>query len=52
MPRVGGSKVVTKLLTETIEGSLKAKFWVEPDPKKAAAILYDHIEMKRKGLGL
>lgn len=52
MPRVGGSKVVTKLLTDTVEDSLKAKFWVEPDPKKAAALLYDHIEMKRKGLGL
>ncbi|MDW5562110.1 MAG: anaerobic carbon-monoxide dehydrogenase catalytic subunit [Methanomassiliicoccus sp.] len=52
MPRIGGSRVVTRLLTDTIEDSIKAKFWVEPEPKKAAALIYDHIEIKRKGLGL
>jgi hydroxylamine reductase (hybrid-cluster protein) len=31
---------------------VKAKFWVEPDPKKAAAILFDHIEGKRADLGI
>jgi len=52
MPRIGGSKLVTRLLTDTIEDSIKAKFWVEPDPKKAAALMADHIEVKRKALGM
>jgi len=52
MPRIGGSKIVTRLLTDTIEDSIKAKFWVEPEPKKAAALIYDHIEGKRKALGM
>ena len=52
MPRIGGSRVVTRLLTDSIEDRIKAKFWVEPDPKKAAALIYDHIETKRKALGM
>ncbi|NLI74361.1 MAG: anaerobic carbon-monoxide dehydrogenase catalytic subunit [Euryarchaeota archaeon] len=52
MPRVGGSPYVTKMLTDDIEHLMNAKFWVEPDPRKACAILYDHIEQKRKMLGM
>ncbi len=52
MPRVGGSPRVTRLLTDGIEGTMNAKFWVEPEPKKAAALIYDHIETKRKALGM
>jgi carbon-monoxide dehydrogenase catalytic subunit len=52
MPRIGGSPVVTKLLTDVIEDRMNAKFWVEPEPKKAAALIYDHIETKRKALGM
>jgi len=52
MPKISGSPNVVKMLTEDINGVVKAKFWVEPDPKKAAAILFDHIEGKRAELGL
>jgi carbon-monoxide dehydrogenase catalytic subunit len=52
MPKIEGSPNTVKMLTESIEGVFNAKFWVEPDPKKATAILADHIEMKRKALGL
>jgi carbon-monoxide dehydrogenase catalytic subunit len=52
MPKIGGSPNVIKLLTDDLERTVKAKFWVEPDPKKAAAILFDHIETKRADLGL
>ena len=52
MPKISGSPNVVKLLTEDLNGAVKAKFWVEPDPKKTAAILFDHIEGKRADLGL
>jgi len=52
MPRIGGSLNVVKMLTEDLEQVVNAKFWVESDPKKAAAILFDHIEGKRVALGL
>jgi len=52
MPKISGSPNVINLLTEGLDGAVKAKFWVEPDPKKAAAILFDHIETKRADLGL
>ena len=52
MPRIGGSPYVTKLLTDDIEHLINAKFWVEPDPRKACAILFDHIEQKRQALGM
>ena len=52
MPKITGSPKVVDLLTEGLEGVVKAKFWVEPDPKKAASILFDHVETKRKELGL
>ncbi|MPN26628.1 hypothetical protein SDC9_174053 [bioreactor metagenome] len=31
---------------------MNAKFWVEPDTKKGCAVLFDHIEQKRQGLGI
>ncbi len=52
MPKITGSENVVQLLTEDIEGPLGGKFWVETDPKRAAAILFDHIEMKRKALNI
>ena len=38
MPRIGGSRAVTKLLTDVIEDNIKARFRAEPDPEKAALI--------------
>ncbi|HKM13539.1 MAG TPA: anaerobic carbon-monoxide dehydrogenase catalytic subunit [Candidatus Methanomethylophilaceae archaeon] len=52
MPKITGSPKVVDLLTEGLDDVVKAKFWVEPDPKKAASILFDHIEGKRAELGL
>jgi len=51
-PRIGGSPKVSRLLTDDIENMVNAKFWVEPEPKKAAALIYDHIENKRRDLGM
>ncbi|MDI6605020.1 MAG: anaerobic carbon-monoxide dehydrogenase catalytic subunit [Thermoanaerobacteraceae bacterium] len=51
-PPVLGSKNVTKLLTEDVEGIYGGKFAVEPDPHKAAQLMIDHIEAKRKALGI
>ncbi|MFA5313261.1 MAG: hypothetical protein WC375_08125, partial [Methanomassiliicoccales archaeon] len=52
MPHIGGSANVVKALTDDIESAVHAKFWVEPNPKNAAALLFDHIETKRKALGM
>lgn len=52
MPPVGGSLNVVNLLTQGLTEVVGAAFAVEPDPKKAARILIDHIENKRKALGL
>ncbi|MBN1110123.1 MAG: hypothetical protein JXA45_05125, partial [Methanomassiliicoccales archaeon] len=52
MPKISGSPNVVNLLTEGLEGMVNAKFWVESDPKKTAAILFDHIEGKRTELGI
>jgi carbon-monoxide dehydrogenase catalytic subunit len=51
-PRIQGSPKVSRLLTEGIEDKMNARFWVEPEPRKAAALLFDHIEQKRKALGM
>ena len=51
-PPVLGSKTVTDLLLNGLEAHLGAKFAVEPDPHKAAALIIEHIEGKRRGLGL
>lgn len=50
IPPVLGSAEVTNLLCDGIENVLGAKFAVEPDPIKAAALIIDHIEKKRAAL--
>ena len=52
VPPVLGSLAVTNLLTKDMEGVVGATFAVEPDPKKGAQLMIDHIEKKRKALGL
>jgi len=52
VPPVLGSSAVTTLLTKDLEGVVGATFAVEPDPKKGAQLIIDHIEKKRKALGL
>lgn len=47
-----GSSNVTKLLTEGANDVIGAVFAVEPDPAKAAILIRQHIENKRKALGL
>ena len=51
IPPVLGSPKVTKILTEDIEDVLGGKFYVEPDPDKAADTLIEVIMEKRKKLG-
>lgn len=51
-PPVLGSKNVTELLLSGLKEHLGACFAVEPDPKKAAALMIRHIEEKRQALGL
>ena len=50
VPPVLGSQEVTKLLTDDIEDLLGGKFYVEPDPIKAAETIYNVIIEKRKKL--
>jgi len=52
VPPVTGSPLVTKVLTEDIEGLTGGKVLVEEDPVKAAEAIAAHIEKKRKGLGI
>ncbi len=52
MPPITGSINVVKLLTEGLEDVVGATFAVEPDPEKAAVMIRQHIELKRKNLGL
>jgi carbon-monoxide dehydrogenase catalytic subunit len=47
-----GSEVLTKYLFEGIEETLKGKWAFEPDPIKAAKLMIDHIDKKRKELGI
>ena len=51
IPPVLGSKKVTKLLTEDIEDVVGGKFYVEPDPVKAAETIIEVIKEKRRRLG-
>ena len=48
----GREPVRHQLLVDGIEDIMNAKFWVEPDTKKGCAVLFDHIEQKRQGLGI
>jgi carbon-monoxide dehydrogenase catalytic subunit len=47
-----GSEEVTKLLFEEFEKTLKGKWGFEPDPVKAAKLMIEHIDKKRKALGI
>jgi len=47
-----GSEEVTKLLFEELETTLKGKWGFEPDPLKAAKLMIEHIDKKRKALGI
>lgn len=52
VPPVLGSEAVTGLLTAGLEGVVGASFGVEPDPFRAAELMLQHIDTKRKALGL
>jgi carbon-monoxide dehydrogenase catalytic subunit len=52
VPPVLGSPLVTKVLTDDIEGMTGGKFYVETDPHKAAEGILAHIKAKRKQLGI
>ncbi len=52
MPPIAGSMNVVQLLTKGLEDVVGATFAVEPDPEKAALFIRQHIESKRKALGL
>jgi anaerobic carbon-monoxide dehydrogenase catalytic subunit len=52
VPQVLGSPMVTELLTKGANDVVGAVFAVEPDPFKAAKLMIDHIESKRKALGI
>ncbi|WP_369424961.1 anaerobic carbon-monoxide dehydrogenase catalytic subunit [Methanothrix sp.] len=52
VPPVLGSPVVTRILTKDLGDAVGATFAVEPDPSKAARLIIEHIESRRKGLGL
>ena len=47
-----GSEVVTKHLFEDFENTFKGKWGFEPDPLKAAKLMIEHIDKKRKALGI
>ncbi|MCL5408658.1 MAG: anaerobic carbon-monoxide dehydrogenase catalytic subunit [Candidatus Omnitrophica bacterium] len=47
-----GSKNLTKYLFEGIENELGGKWAFEPDPVKMAKLMIDHIDEKRKKLGI
>jgi carbon-monoxide dehydrogenase catalytic subunit len=49
---VTGSEEVSKLLFEEMEGITGGKWAFEVDPLKAAHMMIDHINKKRKALGL
>jgi carbon-monoxide dehydrogenase catalytic subunit len=52
MPPVLGSKEVVKILTEGAKDLVGGAFFIEPDPVKAASIMVEYIESKRKALGI
>ncbi|PIP16217.1 MAG: carbon monoxide dehydrogenase, partial [bacterium (Candidatus Ratteibacteria) CG23_combo_of_CG06-09_8_20_14_all_48_7] len=47
-----GSEKLTQLLFEGFEETLKGKWAFEPDPIKTAHLMIDHIDKKRKALGI
>jgi carbon-monoxide dehydrogenase catalytic subunit len=52
VPPVLGSSAVAALLTAGANDVVGATFAVEPDPFKAASLMIDHIDGKRKSLGI
>src|SRR5512137_1087437 len=52
VPQILGSQAVAGLLTAGANDVVGASFAVEPDPFKAASLMIDHIDGKRKNLGL
>lgn len=52
VPPVLGSELVTKVLTQDVEGLTGGKVYVELDPIKAAEGIETHIIKKREGLNL
>ena len=52
MPPILGSNAVTDLLLNGLEAHVGATFAVEPDPAKAADLIINHVENKRRALGL
>jgi len=52
MPPILGSKNVTKLAVSGLNDVFGAAFAVEPDPLKAADLIIEHIDKKRKALGI
>ncbi len=51
-PPIFGSPRVVDLLAGGLDGVVGARFAVEPDPSRAAALIRRHIEEKRRALGL
>ncbi|MEE8472990.1 MAG: carbon monoxide dehydrogenase, partial [Dehalococcoidia bacterium] len=51
-PRILGSPVVTKVLTQDLTSITGGRAYVETDPEKAALGLIEVIKSKRKLLGL
>lgn len=51
-PRVLGSPVAAKVLTQDLEGITGGKAFPEMDPLKAVAGILEHIDAKRKALGI
>ena len=47
-----GDEEVTKLLTETFGEKFGGKWAYEPDPVKAAGLMIEQIDIKRKELGI
>jgi carbon-monoxide dehydrogenase catalytic subunit len=52
VPQVLGSPAVTELLTQGANDVVGAAFAVETDPFQAAELMIDHINAKRKALGV
>lgn len=52
VPPVLGSQNVAALLTQGAKDVVGGSFAVEPDPFKAASLMIDHIDGKRRKLGL
>ncbi len=52
VPQVLGSPLVTQVLTSAANDVVGAAFAVETDPVKGAKLMIDHMDAKRKNLGI